>query len=81
MLIEMSRKHFLTYTKNIRELSSLIFLLILNWYGCIWSNKVVTFKKITYFALIEVHTICPTKKKKDMLDSENQKQSLIDAFE
>ena len=68
MFIEMLKKYFSTYTSLI--------------YGCICSNKVVTFKKIPtlHSVDIEADKICQTKKKKDMLDSENQKQSLTDAF-
>ena len=36
----------------------------------------------TFYSVdIEADKICQIKKKKDMLDSENQKQSLTDAFE
>ena len=40
-----------------------------------WSNKVVTFKKITtlYSVDIEPDKICQTKKKKEILDSGNKK--------
>ena len=34
---------------------------MLGWYGCIWSNKVVTFKKIPTSVDIEVDKICQTK--------------------
>ena len=34
-----------------------------------------------YSVNIETDKICQTKKKKDMLDSENQKQLLVDIFE
>ena len=34
---------------------------MLDWYGCIWSNKVVTFKKIPTSVDIEVDKICQTK--------------------
>ena len=52
----------------------------------VFDQKVVTFKKNTYFILccsvdIEADKICQIKKKKDMPDSANQKQSLTDAFE
>ena len=69
MLIEMLKKHF--------------FNLIHKWYGCIWSNKVAPLKKRPnlYSVDIETDKICQTKKKKDALDSENQKQSLADTFE
>ena len=33
---------------------------MLDWYGCIWSNKVVTFKKIPTSVDIEVDKICQT---------------------
>ena len=68
MLIGMWKKHFVTTP---------------NWCGCTWSNKVVTFKKIPtlYPVDIEADKICQTKKKKDMLASENRKQLLTDAFE
>ena len=33
---------------------------MLDWYGCIWSNKVVTFKKIPTSIDIEVDKICQT---------------------
>ena len=39
---------------------------MLDWYGCVWSNKVVTFKKIPTSVDIEVDEICQTKTK-DML--------------
>ena len=60
MLTELLKKHFLTYTQ------------------LIWSNKVVTFKKVPtlYSVKIEADKICFKKKKKDMLDSEKQKQPL-----
>ena len=39
-------------------------------------------KKHTFYSVdIEADKICQIKKKKDMLDFENQKQSLTDAFE
>ena len=51
-----------------------------------FDRKVVTFKKNAYLILccsvdIEADKICQIKKKNEMLDSENQKQSLTDAFE
>ena len=45
--------------------------------------RLLHLKKIPtlYSVDIEVEKICQTKKKKDMLYSENQKQSFTDAFE
>ena len=45
--------------------------------------RLLNLKKIhTFYSVdIEADKICQIKKKKDMLDSENQKQSLTDAFE
>ena len=45
--------------------------------------RLLHLKKIhTFYSVdIEADKICQIKKKKDMLDSENQKQSLTDAFE
>ena len=50
-----------------------------------FDQKVVTFKKMPTLILccsvdIEADKICQIKKKKEILDSENQKQSLTDAF-
>ena len=48
----------------------------------IWSNKVAPLKKRAnlYSVDIETDKICQTKKKKDIQDSENQKQWLVDTF-
>ena len=50
--------------------------------ACDWV-RLLHFKKIpTFYSVnIEAVKICQTKKKKDMLGSENQKQSFTDAFE
>ena len=45
-------------------------------------KRLLHLKKIpTLYCVVEADQICQTKKNKDILDSENQKQSFTDAFE